>query len=108
MLHYLMFLLTFILTVSGAFLFAYGVTMLISHTMTIILYLLTETHLPEDFWSSILYIIGGFAISFLGFIPIRISEWMCNDMYTVKKKQIKKTIDEKVQRFDKRFNHYVI
>lgn len=108
MMHYLMFLLTFILTVFGAVLFSCGVTMLISHVMTIIPYLLTETHLPEDFWSSILYVIGGFAISFLGFIPIRISEWMCNDMYTVKKKQINKTIVEKVQRFDKRFKYYVI
>ena len=29
-------------------------------------------------------------------------------MYTVKKKQINKTIAEKVKRFDKRFKNYVI
>ena len=104
MLHYLMFLLTFIFTVFGAFLFACGVTMLISHIIMLIPNLLTETNLTEHFWGSILYIFFGFVISFLGSIPIRISERMSNDMYTVKKKRINKTIAEKVKRFDKRFS----
>ena len=108
MLHYLMFLLTFIFTVFGAIIFAGGVTMLISHIIMLIANLLTETNHAKDFWGSILYIIFGIVISFLGFVPIRISERMSNDMYTVKKKQINKTIAEKVKRFDKRFKNYVI
>lgn len=101
MLDYLMFLLTFLFTVSGAFVLASGVMMLFS-------YLLSETHLPGDLRKGVIYTFCGVAISFAGLIPIKISEWKCNDMYTVKKKQIQKTIDEKVKRFDRRFNHYVI
>lgn len=101
-LDYLMFLLTFLFAVVGAFVMTSGVMLLISS-------LLAGTPLSAiDCLNNIKYIFTGFVVALTGIVPIKISEWNSLDMYSVKKRYIQKTINKKVRRYSKRFDKYVL
>lgn len=102
LLDYLMFLLLFL------FVF-YGVLMMTSGILSSASFLFTETvEHTSDWLQGFGDVLMGVVVSFVGLIPVKLSEWFSKDMYTVKKKRIQKIIDKKVRRYDRFLDDYVI
>lgn len=101
-LNYLLFLLSFLFIFYGTLRITNGIVSLVS-------FLFADTFSPVGNW---LLCIGealfGIAVSFTGLFPIKISEWRGKDMYSIKKKPIQKLIHEKVRRYDRHFDNYVL
>lgn len=102
LLDYLMFLLLFLFVFMGALVMTSGI-------MTLISFLFAETPHPfTDWWEGIKEALIGIGISLIGLIPVKLSEWLSKDMYTVKKSRIQKMINKKVRRYDRSFDDYIL
>ena len=102
LLDYMMFILLFLFIFIGAFVMTSGITTLIS-------FLFAETLPPfADWWNGIKEALVGIAISLTGVFPVKLSEWLSKDMYTVKKSRIQKLINKKVRRYDRNFDDCVL
>lgn len=102
LLDYLMFLLLFLFVFYGALMMTNGILSSVS-------FLFTETgeHTNDWLWG-VRDVLMGVVVSFAGLIPVKLSEWLSTDMYTVKKKRIQKMIDKKVRRYDRCIDDYVV
>ena len=99
---YLLFLVMFLCVIIGSFVMTSAILLLIS-------FLFAETPpAVSDCWNNLKNILIGIAIAFAGLIPIKISEWTSQDMYTIKKSRIQKIISEKVDRYDSRIDEFVL
>lgn len=97
-----MFLLLFLFVFMGALVMTSGI-------MTLISFLFAETPHPfTDWWEGIKEALIGIGISLIGLIPVKLSEWLSKDMYTVKKSRIQKMINKKVRRYDRSFDDYIL
>lgn len=102
LLDYLMFLLLFLFVFMGALVMTSGI-------MTLVSFLFAETLPPlVDWWNGIKETLIGIAISLVGLIPVKLSEWLSKDMYTVKKSRIQKMINKKARRYDRSFDDYIL
>jgi len=102
LLDYLMFLLLFLFVFMGALVMTSG-------SMTLISFLFAEKLPPlVDWWNGIKETLIGIAISLVGLIPVKLSEWLSKDMYTVKKSRIQKMITKKARRYDRSFDDYIL
>lgn len=102
LIDYVMFLLLFLFAFFGALVITSGFMTLIT------LVFAEETSVLGDWWNGIKELLIGAAISFAGLIPVKISEWLSEDMYSVKRKYVRKTIKRKIRRYDRCFNDYII
>lgn len=102
LLNYLMFLLLFLFAFMGALVMTSGI-------MTLVSFLFAETLPPlVDWWNGIKETLIGIAISLVGLIPVKLSQWLSKDMYTVKKSRIQKMINKKARRYDRSFDDYIL
>lgn len=93
---------------SSAFLFSYGVMGLFSLLSGNAILSITIFDYENATWlRSLLEILLGVALVFLGFLCLKITEWLSNDMYTLKKKRILRMINRKVRIYDKQNAKYV-
>ena len=102
LLDYLMFLLLFLFVFMGALVMTSG-------AMTLITLFFAEMR-PSlaDCWNGIKEMLVGIAISLLGLIPVKLSEWLSKDMYAVKKSHIQKMINKRTRNYDRSFDDYII
>lgn len=86
-----------------------GALLIVNELISVISCLCVEGGADAINWlHSLLVVLNGLVVSFIGLIPINISERLSNDMYTTKKKRILKLITQKVNRYDKHFDEYII
>ena len=87
----------------------YGALMMTNGILSSVSFLFTETgeHTNDWLWG-VRDVLMGVVVSFAGLIPVKLSEWLSTDMYTVKKKRIQKMIDKKVRRYDRCIDDYVV
>lgn len=102
LIDYMMFLLLFLFVFFGALVMTSGFMTLIT------LIFKEETSTLSDWWNGIKELLIGIVISSAGLIPVKLSEWLSKDMYSVKKRYVAKAIKKKIRRYDRSFDDYVI
>lgn len=98
---YILILLSFYFIFLGALIISYQCLSLISNILT------NLTAIFDSLFASFKTVVLGILIMFIGAFPVLLTEWSSKDMYTVKKKQIKKIISKKISRYDDRIDQYV-
>lgn len=100
--NYFLFLLSF------AFIFA-GALIIVNEVISVISSLFTGAGSDAINWGqSSLKVLTGLVVPLIGLAPVKVSEWLSDDMYTTKKKHILKEINKKADRYDERFHEYII
>ena len=102
LLNYIYVLFSFLCIFVGALLVSSQFISLISNAFT------NLDTLGNNLFIYLQAILLGTFILLVGVFPVLLSEWFSEDMYTVKKKRIQKIISNKIKRYDKRIDEYVL
>lgn len=109
LLRYVMIIVVVLLMFEGAWLIATGLLSLIFSPFSDTIEITRIGNWEFNKWQwSLLEIIVGTCLSFVGLIPLEIFERISNDMYTIKRKRIQKIIEKKVRSYEDHQNEYVI
>ena len=108
-LNYVVFLLVFIFIFTGSIYIVNGVFSLISSLSMDAVVTMEMNGIKMNLWQwNLLEILKGALIPFVGLLPVKLSESLDTDMYTINKKRIQKMIKKKVRRYNKHSDKYIV